>query len=105
MVKVRGGPGGGGGGGGAAGDEVEGGRRRGRALRRRRLEVAKKVRWKKRRLTRVRSASEKRRRGREARDDRDGGSGERCGGWEREAIHGCWDLRERASQGRKKGGK
>lgn len=28
-----------------------------------------------------------------------------CGGWEREAIHGCWDLRERASQGRKKGGK
>lgn len=61
--------------------------------------------WKKRKLARrERSAREKAEKGerekaREVRCRRGGG------GKKREAIHGCWDLRERASQGRKKGGK
>lgn len=68
----------------------------GRALRRRRLEVAKKVRWKKRRLTRVRSASERRRGGREERE-----TTETEGGSERRSTAVGIFARERAREGKR----
>lgn len=64
--------------------------------------MAKKVRWKKRRLTRVRSASERRRRGREARDDsrrRERGAAE--GGSERRSTAVEIFARERAREGKR----
>lgn len=69
--------------------------------------------WKKRKLARRRSAREKAEKGEREKARGEGGGGGIRRRWmargegkrKREAIHGCWDLRERASQGRKKGGK
>lgn len=50
-----------------------------------------------------RERESRKRRTRKGEGDEAEAKGAERGERKREAIHGCWDLRERASQGRKKG--